>query len=110
VAHGAGLAAVWGTWARYVIGEKPTRFCDFANHVFGLQGENAGLEGIEAMEAVFRFLEMPTNLTALLGFTPTDVQIEEMTEKCAHHNRTIGSFKVLGKEDIRRIYLLARNG
>ena len=30
VAHGAGLAAVWGSWARYVYKEKPARFAQFA--------------------------------------------------------------------------------
>ena len=30
VAHGAGLAAIWGSWARYVMDEKPERFAQFA--------------------------------------------------------------------------------
>ncbi|MDE6108466.1 MAG: iron-containing alcohol dehydrogenase, partial [Oscillospiraceae bacterium] len=30
VAHGAGLAAIWGTWARYVLSACPARFARFA--------------------------------------------------------------------------------
>ena len=37
VAHGAGLAAVWGSWARYVMDEKPERFAQFAVNVMGVE-------------------------------------------------------------------------
>ncbi|MCD7957019.1 MAG: iron-containing alcohol dehydrogenase [Lachnospiraceae bacterium] len=40
VAHGAGLAAVWGSWARYVYQECPERFASFAREVFGLSESN----------------------------------------------------------------------
>ena len=33
VAHGAGLAAVWGTWARYVCKDRLDRFAKFAENV-----------------------------------------------------------------------------
>lgn len=37
VAHGAGLAALWGSWARYVYKEIPERFHKFAVRVMGLE-------------------------------------------------------------------------
>lgn len=37
VAHRAGLAAVWGSWARYVMDEKPERFAQFAVDVMGVE-------------------------------------------------------------------------
>ena len=37
VAHGAGLAALWGSWARYVYKEIPERFHKFAVQVMGLE-------------------------------------------------------------------------
>ena len=36
VAHGAGLAAVWGSWARYVMDARPERFAQFATRVMGV--------------------------------------------------------------------------
>ena len=36
VAHGAGLAAVWGSWARYVYNDCLPRFVRFAVNVMGI--------------------------------------------------------------------------
>ena len=36
VAHGAGLASVWGSWARYVYKTNPGRFAQFGEKVFGI--------------------------------------------------------------------------
>ena len=37
VAHGAGLAAIWGSWARYVIDNCTPRFAKFAVNVMGVE-------------------------------------------------------------------------
>ena len=54
VAHGAGLAAVWGSWARYVYQNCLHRFHRFAIEVMGVEDfgepENIALAGIEALE------------------------------------------------------------
>ena len=69
VAHGAGLAAVWGSWARYVCDALPDRFEQFAVNVMGVENgddKNAVIQkGIEAMENFFRQIEMPTDLGGL---------------------------------------------
>ena len=36
IAHGAGLSAVWGSWARYVMPVNPARFAQLAVTVFGI--------------------------------------------------------------------------
>ncbi|MFQ8759357.1 MAG: iron-containing alcohol dehydrogenase [Intestinimonas sp.] len=58
VAHGAGLAAVWGSWARHVYRSCPERFARFAVHVLGLppgrMPEETALRGIGAMEDFYR--------------------------------------------------------
>ena len=41
VAHGAGLAAVWGSWARYVWETKPARFARFARNVWDVDDVDA---------------------------------------------------------------------
>ena len=113
VAHGAGLAAIWGSWARSVMDQKPQRFAQFAHRIFDLPqtGDPAadGLRGIEAMEDYFRSIRMPVNLRELGVGELTEEQIDELAEKCTYFGRrTIGQFKVLGKEDIKAIYRMAQ--
>ena len=113
VAHGAGLVAIWGSWARYVLDAKPQRFAQFAYRIFDLPqtGDPAadGLRGIEAMEDYFRSIRMPVNLRELGVGELTEEQIDELAEKCTYFGRrTIGQFKVLGKEDIKAIYRMAQ--
>ncbi|MBR5509915.1 MAG: iron-containing alcohol dehydrogenase [Lachnospiraceae bacterium] len=113
VAHGAGLAAVWGSWARYVYQEEPEKFAQFAVNVLDIpagkkSAEDLAMEGICAMEDYFRSIHMPTSLTEL-GISPTDAQIEDMAQKCMHFGkRTIGGFKVLKAEDVVKIYHMAK--
>ena len=113
VAHGAGLAAIWGSWARYVMDHKPQRFAQFAYRIFDLpqtgDPKADGLRGIEAMEDYFRSIRMPVNLRELGVGELTEEQIDELAEKCTYFGRrTIGQFKVLGKEDIKAIYRMAQ--
>lgn len=113
VAHGAGLAAIWGSWARYVMDQKPQRFAQFAYRIFDLpqtgDPKSDGLRGIEAMEDYFRSIRMPVNLRELGVGELTEEQIDELAEKCTYFGRrTIGQFKVLGKEDIKAIYRMAQ--
>jgi alcohol dehydrogenase YqhD (iron-dependent ADH family) len=113
VAHGAGLAAVWGSWARYVYKTNVMRFAQFAVNVMGVfndfnNPEKTALEGIEALEDFYRFIGMPTSIREL-GVELTDEQIHELAYKCSFENsRTIGSFQVLNMEDMKKIYTMAR--
>lgn len=111
VAHGAGLAAVWGAWARYVLPEGPARFAGLLRQLFtlpeGLDDTAAALAGIEKMEGFFRAIGMPTNLREL-GVQPTDAQMHEMAEKsCWNGRRTIGGMKKLTAAEAYEIYKLA---
>lgn len=113
VAHGAGLAAVWGSWARYVYEEKPERFAQFAVNVMGIinnfsNPHKTALEGIQAMEEFYRFIEMPTSISEL-GIELTDDQIDTLAYKCSFQNtRTIGGFRILNMDDMKNIYKVAR--
>ncbi len=113
VAHGAGLAAVWGSWARYVYKSNVTRFAQFAVNVMGVSNdfrnpEKVALEGIKAMENFYHQIDMPTSISEL-GVRLTDEQIDELSYKCSFKNtRTIGSFKQLNTEDMKDIYVMAR--
>jgi len=113
VAHGAGLAAVWGSWARYVYKEKPERFAQLAVNVMGvannfLDTDMTAIAGIRAMENFFHSISMPTSI-AELGVKLTDEQIDELAYKCSFENtRTIGGFKPLDIEDMKNVYRMAR--
>ena len=112
VAHGAGLAAVWGSWARYVIDARPERFAQFAVNVMGVEpGADAletGLKGIAEMEAFYRRIGMPVCICDL-GIDPTEGQLQEMAEKCSHfRKRTVGCVKKLDVNDMYHIYRNAK--
>lgn len=112
VAHGAGLAAIWGSWARYVYRECLNRFVKYAVNVMGVEekgrDEDIALKGIEAMEDFYHRIGMPTNLKEL-GIAPTDEQIVEMaksgTQAYGGHR---GSAKVIFEADAIQIYKMAR--
>ena len=108
VAHGAGLAAIWGTWARYVYKNCLPRFKKFALNVMEVENtgsdEEIALRGIEAMEDFYRSINMPTNLREL-GVNPTEEEFALMAEKCAIGvGGAKGSAKVLNEADMLAIY------
>lgn len=113
VTHGAGLCAIWGSWARYVYKTDIARFAQFASRVFSVplnlhNMEETALKGIEAWEDWCRKIGMPTSMTEL-GIEPTDAQIEEMAEKCAATGGGhVGFFQTLYKDDIVKIYHMAK--
>ena len=111
VTHGAGLTAVWGSWARYVYRDCLHRFVRYAREVMqvepGESDEETALRGIEAMEAFYREIGMPTNLREL-GVEPTDEQMREMAHRCAvAHGGKKGSAKVFYEEDMYKVYKMA---
>lgn len=104
VAHGAGLAAIWASWARYVLDTDRARFAKLGEGVFG---ESDPEKAIDKFEEFFKSIDMPVDIaglglnfdeaacrTAALGVTFQDA-------------RTIGDFKVLNTEDIFNIYMMA---
>ena len=112
VTHGAGLAAIWPSWARYVYKNCLERFVKFAINVMqvdpGANDEETALKGIAATEKFFKEIGMPTNLPEL-GINPTDDQIEQMAESCAKGaGGSFGTAKKIFKDDIIAIYKSAR--
>lgn len=113
VAHGAGLAALWGSWARYVYKEDLPRFASFAVGVFDAYTDFVDLEatalaGIGAMEDWFRSLDMPTRVSDLdVGLTEDRIAV--LADKCTFGGkRTIGAVRKLDGKDIAEIYRTAR--
>lgn len=108
VTHGAGLAAIWPSWARHVYRDCLPRFVRFARNVMEITNTGTDEEiaeaGIAAMERFYCSIDMPTNMREL-GIAPSDRQILEMADRCmaACGSRT-GSAKKLTAKDAVIIY------
>ncbi|MGN0355616.1 MAG: iron-containing alcohol dehydrogenase [Muricoprocola sp.] len=111
VTHGAGLAAIWPSWARYVYKEALPRFVRYAIEVMGVEPadteEETALRGIEAMEAFYHEIGMPINMKEL-GIEPTDEQCREMARRGAEAcGGSKGSAKVMYEEDMYKVFKMA---
>lgn len=112
VAHGAGLAAIWPSWARYNIGTDPARIAKLGHNVFNVtdsgQADRDAELTIEAVEAFYRSIGMPVRISGL-GINLTEGDIDQLALKCTFFGkRTIGAFHKLDGKMIRDIYTLAR--
>lgn len=114
VTHGAGLAAIWPSWARYVKARHLNRFVRFAVNVMGIENDfsnpdETAEKGICAMEDFYRKIGMPTNIHELLGREITDDEINIMVDKCSRGGTiSVGAMEVLGQKEMREIYEKAR--
>ena len=112
IAHGAGLCAVWSSWARTVMPANPARFASFAvnvmNVVPGANDVETANRGIDAMEAFFQSIGMPTRINQM-GIELTEDDMRELAHKCSFMNtRKIGKFVQLDREAIYEIYKKAK--
>ncbi|MBQ2208611.1 MAG: iron-containing alcohol dehydrogenase [Prevotella sp.] len=114
VTHGAGLAALWPSWARYVKAKHLSRFVQFAVNVMGVENDfshpdETAEKGIRAIEDFYCKIGMPTNIHELLGREITDAEIDVMVDKCSRGGTiTLGAMEVLRPEDMRNIYQMAK--
>ena len=123
VTHGAGLAAIWGSWARYVIDKHLSRFVKFAVNVMGVAvpvsdaeqlaaapeaQKTIALRGVEAIERFFKSIGMPISIPELIGRPATNEEIAEMVRKCSRDGKiTVGAMEVLAEKDMELIYKMA---
>ena len=108
ITHGAGLAAIWPTWARYVYQDDLPRFISFAQNVMGVtekgSGEMIALTGIAKMVQFYHAIGMPATISEL-GITLTDDQCHTLAHNCAvAAGGKKGSAKVLYEDDMYQIY------
>ena len=112
IAHGAGLSALFCSWARYVCNDAPMRFAQLAVRVFNqeMDFENpvyTALKGIDRLEAYFKSLDMPVSLRELnSGITEEDFLL--MANKCSSNGeKNLTGIRELGREDMIEIYRMA---
>lgn len=110
IAHGAGLAALWCSWARYVYKETLPRFIKWARNVWNIDvdpehPEASVLKAIELQERYYKELNMPTSLHEL------DVRkedLEKLALNCSRDKtRILNGYKKLGYEEMLDIFNLA---
>ncbi len=114
--HGAGLAALWASWARYVMERHLNRFVQFAVNVMGVSNDfshpkETALRGINAIEQFFRQIGMPITIPELIGRPATDEEIQLMVRKCSREGTiTVGAMEVLQASDMEAVYRMANRG
>ena len=107
IAHGAGLAALWCSWARYVYKSMPDRFIKYVNEVWNVLGwdEDAILEGIRRQENYYKSIGMPTSLEEL---DIKESDLEYLANRCSlNKTKVIKGYKPLEYNDMLEIYRLA---
>lgn len=110
VAHGAGLAALWCSWARYVYSYNINRWLQFAKNIWNMDidfehPEKTIEQAIDRQEQYYASIGMPINLKSL-GVKKES--LEELALKCSRNRtRTLIGYKPLEYDDILKIYQMA---
>ena len=108
VSHGASLSTVWGSWADFCLPRDPARFARFGREVWGIREPDDGVAARTAIDATVRYFEeigMPTCFSALGIGLQDEKQLAVMARAVTFDgSRKIGSFVVLGEEEILEIY------
>ena len=108
--HGAGLTAIWGSWARYVFPSIKERLVILGEKLFSLEGESdLGAEKTrDEMEKFFSSISMPVTIKEL-GIELSEEDIESLSFGATFHGkRTLGDSFRLGGKEISDIYRMAR--
>ncbi len=113
VTHGASLTSVWASWARYVYKDKPSRFAQFAEKVWGVNtgtDEERARAGIRETEEFFRSIDMPTCFTELGIGIQTQESLEYLADMCTDYgHKKVAVFHPIGRADAIAIYKMANH-
>lgn len=111
VAHGAGLSAIWSSWARYVKHTCPERFARLGKLVYGIEDKDADKAAdltIDAFEKTFQEFGMPVRINGL-GIDATDDVCRMLADKASLKGaKTLGNFQILKTEDMYQIFKAAK--
>lgn len=110
VAHGAGLAALWCSWARYVYQANMSRWLQYASNIWNLDIDFEHPEvtvnrAIDLQEQYYKRIGMPVSLREL-GVAESD--LEKLALLCSRNKtRTLIGYKQLGYDEMLAIYKMA---
>lgn len=110
VAHGAGLAAIWCSWARYVYRANIMRWLQYSHNIWNVDidyehPEKTILKTIDLQEEYYDSIGMPTNIYQL-GVKEAD--LEELALACSRNKtrKLIGDMP-LGYDEILDVFKMA---
>lgn len=107
IAHGAGLAALWCSWARYVYPANIDRWLKYANEVWNVDIDYENKEktinaAIDMQERYYESIGMPINLSSL-GVKKDD--LEKMALGTSRNKtRELDGYKKLSYDDVLQIF------
>lgn len=106
IAHGAGLAVLWPSWAKYYVEYDEDKFDQYARNVWNSNNPNKkenALQGIKLTEEFFRYLGMPSRLA---DFRVGVIDIEGLIDMLTDHGTRVVAhhIKPLDGEVARIIY------
>jgi alcohol dehydrogenase YqhD (iron-dependent ADH family) len=109
--HGATLAAVWASWARYQYKHAVDRFARYARKVWGIEeadDEKAAVNGIAATEKFFAEIGMPVSLKGL-GLNASDNDIKALAQNATRGDTMkLSRLIPLGAAQVEEIFKMAR--
>lgn len=110
VSHGAGLAALWCSWARYVYSENIPRFLQYAHNVWNIDIDFEHPEvtinkAIDMQEEYYKSIGMPVSLRELNVKEDDLVTLALMCSR--EKTRVLDGYKKLGYNEILDIYKMA---
>ena len=108
IAHGAGLASLWCSWARYTYKYALDRFIKYARNVWDIDikdEEEAIIKAIDKQEEYYRSIGMPISIKEL-GVKEED--IEWLSIKVSNNKtRVIPGYKPLGYQEVYDIFMMS---
>ena len=110
VAHGAGLAALWCSWARFVCSANIPRWLQYAHNVWNLDIDFEHPEvtvhrAIDLQEQYYRRIGMPVSLREL---NVKESDLEKLALMCSRNKtRVLDGYMKLGYEEMLAIYRMA---
>jgi len=112
-AHGAAIASVWPSWAKYVYKINPEAFAKLGYTVFHVAKtddvDKDARTSIDAVAAFIKKIGLPTNIFDLTGKKLSDSVLEELADGASlKGTHSFGAIKKLDRADMLAIYKLAR--
>ena len=110
IAHGAGLAAIWCSWARYVYPSNLSRWLQYAHNIWNLDidfehPDRTVEDAIAMQERFYSSIGMPTDLKSL-GVSRDS--LEKLALDCSRNKtRILTGYRSLDYDDILKIYNMA---
>ncbi len=110
VPHGAGLAVLNPSWMRFAAKNRPEKFVQFAERIFGLEAKSpadleCALEGVDRFEAFLKGIGCPTRLSELnIDSSLFTAYARDILELSQDSQGRLPGRPPLGEEDIVEVF------